>query len=851
MDRHRVHIVLVEAGKSRDIEEVFPALAPYALRMAWGYRSWNTVYLMDDRNQLITLDLDSRRLSVDSANFPVEHQLGLLKFNGTSPEDMVILRYSTDRESLNPVTDIFRWSVDRFNHVARMDDKTGLLRALAPNAPLGYFGFHGGKARLFILRDGYYRPDIMPEINAMRFVLESHHKLYVGSDEGFFVVHGDGLEDVHFPACDYPWSVTPGMADDVYVACYKMGIFQVDESGRTTSHYALPGLTSRDGLGNQVLSNTLVTRHHRLWGSTTGAITLHHGESRLGHHFTRHSAEAFTLDPLDESVLIGTRDVLRFPAALDGPPDTLRLAPGLVGGGYVNDLRILPERQLWVAAPAGIECIGLGDHSTTVYAASNGRSPCIGAVTLDPDAQGNLWSGGTCGLMVLRPGSDAFEHVLPNIITHRVNQIEILPGNRLACASNNNLYLLDISGRSARLLNIYSQKNGLDLYEPSENGSCLTQDRFVWLPSVAGIQRLDLTRVPDAYAMPALKVRRINGDPVPFVADTPTVPAIMGSAALLDLMLVDHSGRNWQYQFVWPGSKPSPWQSAAELLVSGLQHGRNTITVRAAWNTADPNTFVEAAVSIDARLPVLSRRNVQATLAILTSLLALLVITSIRAARRNARRAEMLNADLYKNRLQTIQAYFNPHFLFNTLSAIQDKVLRQDAQAGNDMIIRLSRVFRKILEAGKAAEGRAAFIPLAEELSVIEDMAYLNNMQVEAPVRLVIDIPDSLRKENPLIPPMLIQPFVENAFKHAFTDESAEKMITVTCLREGPNLHISVRDNGIGPAGQSRRKGASMGMALARERMKILNELQIENDLDIRPAAPAGTEVAIRIRTNP
>src|SRR5690606_9315981 len=145
-------------------------------------------------------------------------------------------------------------------------------------------------------------------------------------------------------------------------------------------------------------------------------------------------------------------------------------------------------------------------------------------------------------------------------------------------------------------------------------------------------------------------------------------------------------------------------------------------------------------------LPVLSRRNVQATLAILTSLLALLVITSIRAARRNARRAEMLNADLYKNRLQTIQAYFNPHFLFNTLSAIQDKVLRQDAQAGNDMIIRLSRVFRKILEAGKAAEGRAAFIPLAEELSVIEDMAYLNNMQVEAPVRLVIDIPDSLRK---------------------------------------------------------------------------------------------------------
>src|SRR5690606_24793158 len=132
------------------------------------------------------------------------------------------------------------------------------------------------------------------------FVVEAHHKLYVGSDDGFFVVHGDGLEDVHLPACDYAWSVTPGMADDIYAACYKTGIFQVDRNGRTTQHYPFPGLTSKDGLGNQVLSNSLLTRHHRLWGSTSGAITLRHGEQRLDYLFTRQSAEAFAIDPLDE-----------------------------------------------------------------------------------------------------------------------------------------------------------------------------------------------------------------------------------------------------------------------------------------------------------------------------------------------------------------------------------------------------------------------------------------------------------------------------------------------------------------------------------------------------------------------
>src|SRR5690606_33767727 len=115
-------------------------------------------------------------------------------------------------------------------------------RALTPEAPLGYSGFFNSTVRLFILRDGYYRPDIMPEMNAIRFVVEAHHKLYVGSDDGFFVVHGDGLEDVHLPACDYAWSVTPGMADDIYAACYKTGIFQVDRNGRTTQHYPFPGL---------------------------------------------------------------------------------------------------------------------------------------------------------------------------------------------------------------------------------------------------------------------------------------------------------------------------------------------------------------------------------------------------------------------------------------------------------------------------------------------------------------------------------------------------------------------------------------------------------------------------------
>jgi LytS/YehU family sensor histidine kinase len=124
-------------------------------------------------------------------------------------------------------------------------------------------------------------------------------------------------------------------------------------------------------------------------------------------------------------------------------------------------------------------------------------------------------------------------------------------------------------------------------------------------------------------------------------------------------------------------------------------------------------------------------------------------------------------------------------------------------------------------------------------------------MQVAVPVDFRADVPEDLRKENPLIPPMLIQPFVENAFKHAFPSDKQDKTVRLRCYQENEDLVFEVRDNGIGLSGKGEGKGTSMGLALARERMKILNELKIENALDIRPAEPSGTVVEIRLKRNP
>src|SRR5690606_21523009 len=125
-------------------------------------------------------------------------------------------------------------------------------------------------------------------------------------------------------------------------------------------------------------------------------------------------------------------------------------------------------------------------------------------------------------------------------------------------------------------------------------------------------------------------------------------------------------------------------------------------------------------------------------------------------------------------------------------------ILHQDARQGNDMIVRLSRVFRKVLDTGTFEEDRMPSCRLSEEIALIEDMVYLHNRQLHTPVIFQLDIDPAIRHADPMIPPMLIQPFVENAFKHAFPSDPADKHIAVRITGSADKLTAVIEDDGIG-----------------------------------------------------
>lgn len=841
---------LLNNGEIKPVGEVYPALSGISILQAWGNPGWQKCYLLDQAKRFYVLDTETGRVSVDSTTLSPSDSLDLWAPRTSNIHDVVIERRTPAGLNELITTELFVIHEDELVLAAALESKDGLLHAVSPFAPLAYSGQLNGWESLFFLNDSIYRPVNLPGISNIRSIARDDRKIYVASDNGLCVLYADGLETVEYPACDYAWSVLPGRAGDLFLGCYKSGIHHIGKDGQLIRQYPPPGIPAGSAAGNQVLSNYLDAPDAYCWGSIGGFLQLEKRTGILSITPTRYSVEAMAIDPRTGDIIAGSDKIYWFDPVSSQKIDSLILESEILAGGYINDLAVTDERYLWVAAPGGVVRINLHDRQMVRFQEKEGTLPCRGGVSLEVDRHGNLWCGGTCGLMILPKGGEKFVAVLPRMIDQRVNQLNVLPDDRVVCAAGNNLYLLSGEPNHPVLLYAYNSKNGLRLFEPSENGSSVADGRYVWLPAVTGIQRLDLSRVPPGFPPASIILLRINDRPVSFLSAGYDSLGVDGSSALLDLLVADAGGRDWKFQFQLNGEPPSPWQSSPEILVSGLRHGRNRILVRTAWDPSDPGSFESLSLVVTASLPLAARHQVQRTFGIAFAILVILVGASVAVARRKSREALELNRKLDINQLRAIQSYFSPHFFFNLMANIQGRILNDDKEASNTMIVKLSTLFRRVLDLGKESRGGLAFTKLSEELRIIEDIVFLNNTLLSEPVRFTLDVPDELRSEDPSIPPMLIEPFVENAFKHAFTEKMKDKHVSVSIREEGHDLIIQIRDNGIGigQAVPSPRTGTSSGMLLARERMEILNKMKIANTLSVRPVTPHGTLVEIRVQ---
>lgn len=193
----------------------------------------------------------------------------------------------------------------------------------------------------------------------------------------------------------------------------------------------------------------------------------------------------------------------------------------------------------------------------------------------------------------------------------------------------------------------------------------------------------------------------------------------------------------------------------------------------------------------------------------LSLVVACALIRTIRERRRHQLEALELRRALSEAKLAHLAAQIEPHFVFNTLNAISNRMY-EDVPAADRMIVALSDLLRTAM----TADG-SAFVRVSDEVHWLR--AYTALMAERQPGLLHVDIGVDEGLDAMRLPRLLLQPLVENAFRHGL--RNGRGRLTVTLRRDGEQLHCRVEDDGVGFAADAQ---PGVGLANVRERLALL-----------------------------
>lgn len=197
-----------------------------------------------------------------------------------------------------------------------------------------------------------------------------------------------------------------------------------------------------------------------------------------------------------------------------------------------------------------------------------------------------------------------------------------------------------------------------------------------------------------------------------------------------------------------------------------------------------------------------------------------------------------------------LRAQMNPHFVFNAMSVIQSYIYENDTKNSAKFLVNFSRLMRLILENSPKEE-----IPIQLEVEILKKYLETQKMRFENRFDYTIEVTDELTFEKALIPPMITQPFIENAIEHGQLHTVENGFIHILFRKKIHMLEIIIEDNGVGRKTSEKNKKSrehkSMAMKITKERIENLNRkyktegfLKIE---DYDKTLQTGTKILISL----
>lgn len=524
------------------------------------------------------------------------------------------------------------------------------------------------------------------------------------------------------------------------------------------------------------------------------------------------------------------------------------------------------RNNYWMGGLAGLSRYSIPEKKIYYYLPEEERLPLASVLCMAMEKSGRLWLGGEDGLGYWDYSGDSLALIGPaEIFTQSIKQITVVNDKYLVIGAIRGVYMLDLevfnkTGKTAFVR--YNRQNGFMGIEPVQSGAFLDSKGRLWLISSNQVSYIPVADIRVKPILAAVRITEINGRKLAWGTEAQEIKLPRNAEAVSLRFEAIGYQRPAPVRYAWKlegGNRGfSEWNFKDSASFSELKPGTHRIVVKA-FDPAKATLEAMPAATVTVRVRQDFWRHPDFYLIAIVVIFSLAIVAGVfiylaRKAKELATEKERL---LNYYQVHALQAQLKPHFIFNLLATVANQINKDRKEDALRHIRQMETLLRNFLESSVGGNildtyGEHGQVPLAQEMELLN--MYVQLVQAQAPdtFEFEMEIDPVLDPGNERVPPMIIQPFVENAIKHGlFLKTEKPGHLWVRFIPFAGGVKCRVEDDGVGrdyamkAARQDPGRPASRGTSLVRQRVALLNKLGAQIALDIRDRPGGGTIVEI------
>lgn len=522
-----------------------------------------------------------------------------------------------------------------------------------------------------------------------------------------------------------------------------------------------------------------------------------------------------------------------------------------IGGKYIPTYYKLPTKavdkdgyEVWGIIEDNAGNIWVGTYLVGLYKLDKSNQfksyplpndAITSALEFCKDNYGNLYVATLNGVLMFNPEKRSYRMITEKdgLSSELVYAIGITKNNQyLWAGTNQGINRIDIKKLQYGIIDLisYGKADGFSGVELNTHGIFEDTDSSVWFGTVNGLIKYSPKEFiendnPTRTNIGSIKISYIDT----FLQNGSVLPYSLNNISFdVDgICLTNPEKVKYTYKLEGLDKEWSPHTESNNAKYDNLPPGKYTFKVKSCnnegiWNV-DPTTF-----SFEVKPPFYKTWWFTVGLILLISGI---IITVFRIRLRQIKQKQKIEfeqqVEISKAELKALRAQMNPHFVFNSLNSIQHYIINSKGEEAVKYLNKFAKLIRLILNNSEKTN-----VTINEDLDAVKLYLELERMRFDNKFSYEISIDEAIDPDYEEIPPMLIQPYLENAILHGINPKEGEGHISISVQLINQFIKISITDDGIGRERSIALQGIrtksphkSLGMKITKDRVQILNTM--------------------------